>query len=199
MLISIVALASAQDSLVVVLDSTSSTIAATNTLLDVSHQLGIPIDTTPTTAEVVDSVNIIITAAQNKMWGALALAILGLIGTVTYYFLHKKATKGVVAILLAFFAISAIQGCKTTATQTFIAQHCTEHHYVDLKTLEAGTKGRCDSLYLKAKVSDICPTAKVSFDAANASLEYDIKCSDTKSGYLAKLIKLGKKYIGLGK
>ena len=103
----------------------------------------------------------------------------------------------IIAILSAFI-LSFMPSCKTSApsaAQVFIAKHCTEEHYVDATTLEAGTKGRCDSLYLKTKVSDVCPTAIICFDAADASAEYDVKCSDKKAGYLAKLISMAKKYF----
>ena len=99
-------------------------------------------------------------------------------------------------IIIPILLMTLISSCITNKVTAFVAEHCKETHYVNPFTKSAGVKVTCDSLYNVVKVKQVCPTAKIKFDAANATLEADLQCTDSTKGYIEQIIKMAQKAFG---
>lgn len=77
-------------------------------------------------------------------------------------------------LLFASIALLALSGCNAVKlTQSWAAKNCTTTQ-VDNYTIV-----KCENLYPTEKVKQVCPTAKVEYDIANATVEIKANCLDS--------------------
>ncbi len=91
--------------------------------------------------------------------------------------------------IISLFALITLASCNATkVTTAWVAQHCTQTHYINPQTGESSLNFECDSLYANGKVKGTCRTAVVCFNISEANVKGELHCGDSTAS-LVDLLK----------